>query len=94
MRLAVPLAGSLRALLVTSGPVTIGNLRKDGKLLEVGCTRCWNVQYLDPRKLPFGDHVAVPTAYQRMKCSRCGEKAGYSRPDARIGGVSGQYPKF
>ena len=77
---------------MTSGPVTIGDLRRKGELLEVGCTKCWNVRYVDAVTLPFHGNMAVPEAYRRMRCSKCGEKAGYSRPDARVRGVSGQYP--
>lgn len=73
------------------GPVTIGDLRRTGKLLEVGCTRCWNIRYLDAVELPLSDALAVPEAWRRMRCSRCGAKAGYSRPDARMAG-DGQYP--
>ena len=67
-------------------PVTIGDLRRNGKLLEVGCRRCWNVRYLDPKQLPFGDLQPVPEAHRRMKCSMCGAggEQCYSRPDARV----------
>jgi hypothetical protein len=75
------------------GPVTIGELRRTGKLLEVGCTKCWRVVYVDPVTLPFHDQEAVPTVHQRMKCSECGAIAGYSRPDARVHGVDGKYPR-
>lgn len=79
---------------IPRGPVTMGDLRSKRQLLEVGCTKCWNVRYLDPSTLPFPDTQAVPTAHRRMRCSRCGEKAGYSRPDARVVGVDGRYPKM
>jgi hypothetical protein len=85
------MAGSTSTEAMT-GPVTIGDLRREGKALEVGCTKCWHVVYMDPRNLPFHDDQAVPAAYQRMKCSRCGAKAGYSWPDGRVGGVTGQCP--
>ena len=67
-------------------PVTIGDLRRGGQLLEVGCRRCWNVRYLDPFSLPFGHVQPVPTAHKRMKCSVCGADGSqcYSRPDARV----------
>lgn len=72
-------------------PVTIGDLRRKGELLEVGCTKCWHVAYVDPHQLPFHGNVGVPDAYRRMKCTKCGSRAGYSRPDARTGGVDGRY---
>lgn len=63
-------------------------------MLEVGCTKCGNVRYLDPTTLPLPDTQGVPTAFRRFRCSKCGEKAGYSRPDARVPGVDGRYPRF
>lgn len=74
-----------------TGPVTMGDLRRKGELLEVGC-RCGRTLYLDPSTLPFSANQPVPTVYQRMKCSSCGAKAWYSRPDARVLGVDGKYP--
>lgn len=76
------------------GPVTIGDLRRNNQLLEVGCARCPRTIYLDAAQLPFDDTAAVPTLHTRMKCSVCGAKASYSRPDARIAGVAGEYPDF
>lgn len=78
---------------IPRGPVTIGDLRSKGELLEVGCTKCWHVVYLDPHTLPLSDTQAVPTAFSRFRCSKCGEKAGYTRPDARVQGVDGRYPR-
>lgn len=79
--------------------VTIGDLRSQGRLLEVGCDVCSHHLYLDPNTLPFADEQSVPLAFKRMKCSKCGTKlwdrmrpgqrAGYTRPDARIVGVTG-----
>ena len=60
------------------GHVTIGMLRRDRKLLECGCY----------------DSQSVPEAYRRMKCSKCGSRKVWTRPDARVGGVTGQYPQF
>jgi len=77
---------------MTTRPVTIGDLRRIGQLLEIGCTKCWNVRYLDSHTLPFPDYRAVPAVHNRMKCSACDAVAGYSRPDARVGGVTGKYP--
>ena len=48
-------------------PVRSTDLRRESKLLEVGCTRCWNVRYVDPLGLPFHGNMAVPeTKAKRM----------------------------
>ena len=46
-----------------TGPVTIGGLRHDSRLLEAGCHACRHWCYLDPRGLPFADHEPVPTFF-------------------------------
>ena len=72
----------------TGSPVTIGDLLRDSKMLEVGCIDCGHWCYLDPRELPFIDCEPVPTLYRRMRCRKFGLKGrGYSRPDARVGGM-------
>lgn len=76
------------------GHVTIGRLKQDKKLLECGCYACQHHSYLDPHQLPFDDSQSVPEAYRRMKCSKCGSKNVWTRPDARVEGVTGQYPKM
>ena len=74
-------------------PVTYGRLRADKQPVEVGC-RCGDVSYLDPAALLFGDDVPVPGSHVHFRCSKCGARASYARPDARTVGVSGQYPDF
>lgn len=76
------------------GPVTYGRLRADRQLVEVGCSSCGRVSYLDPAALLFGDEVPVPGSHARFRCSKCGQRASYARPDARTVGVNGAYPKF
>jgi hypothetical protein len=71
--------------------VNIGTLRRLHQLIEVGCDRCSHVVYVDPRALPFHGLTAVEDSYRRMRCSICGQKPSYSRPDARVIGVAGQY---
>lgn len=76
------------------GHVTMGMLRRDRKLLECGCYSCRHHSYLDPAQLPFDDSQSVPEAHRRMKCSKCGSRTVWTRPDARVQGVTGQYPQF
>lgn len=78
----------------TAGPVTYGRLRAKKRLVEVHCGSCSRISRLDPDALLFGDDVPVPGSHNRFRCSKCGAKAGYCRPEARVQGVSGKYPKF
>ena len=63
-------------------PVTVGDLRRTGRVLEVHCGDCARMQELDAKGLPFDDDDAVPALGPRgvFKCSRCGSKAVTTRP--------------
>lgn len=83
------------------GPVTIADLKRDGKLLEIGCMGCNRHVYIDPASIALPDNQPVPTAAARLVCSVCGasnrrapEQARgglwhpiWARPDARVPGV-------
>ena len=59
-------------------PVTIGDLRRKGHVLEVHCNS--RFKELVSTRVPFDDEQPVPTAGRRFKCSRCGGKAITTRP--------------
>jgi len=71
------------------GPVTIGDLRRDGKALEIGCMNCDRHGYFAPRTLALPDTLPVPEAAARLRCSRCGFRSNptavkvWARLDAR-----------
>ena len=73
-----------------TGPVTIGGLSREGKLLELGCLDCSRVVYVAPRSLGMSDSQPIPRLARRLKCSRCGAKNTpihhpiWARPDARV----------
>jgi hypothetical protein len=82
-------------------PVTIGDLIKSGKLLEVHCSSCRPARhlYIDagsdlPRRLP------VPQIADHLVCSSCGARNTdtyhpiWARPDARVPGVTGRHPRW
>jgi hypothetical protein len=87
-----------------SGPVTIADLKRDGKLLEIGCLACSRHLYVDPASVGLPDHQPVPSAAARLRCSVCGatnrratgQAHGglwhpiWARPDARVPGVTGK----
>jgi hypothetical protein len=59
-----------------TGPVTIGDLMRDRRLLWVYCRECGRERDLDPATLPLpGDHP-VPDVGKRMRCSACGSRKG------------------
>jgi hypothetical protein len=51
--------------MLPTGAATFGDLRRDSKWLEIGCTACGHHAYVNPRDLPFTDHELVPALYQR-----------------------------
>ena len=80
------------------GPVTIGDLRRDGKALEIGCMNCNRHEYFDAHVIRLTDDLPVPRAASRLRCSRCGfrntETAHriWARPDARVAGRHSDRP--
>jgi hypothetical protein len=83
-------------------PVTIGNLIKRGKLLEVHCSSCRPARhlYIDASSLDLPKRLPVPEVANHLVCRVCGAKNSetyhpiWARPDARVPGVTGQYPDF
>jgi hypothetical protein len=85
-----------------SKPVTIGDLIRAGKLLEVHCGNCRPVRhlYIDVGSLDLPKRLPVPQIADHLVCSMCGAKNSdtyhpiWARPDARVPGVTGQNPDF
>ena len=44
----------------TLDPVTVGDLRRDSKALEIGCMNCDRYGYFDPHTLALPDTLPVP----------------------------------
>lgn len=71
------------------GPVTVGDLRRDGKALEIGCLNCSRHEYVDPNSIKLPDGLPVPKVADRLRCTRCGFRNSptsskvWARPDAR-----------
>jgi len=80
----------------------IGDLIRDGKLLEVHCGNCRPERhlYLYPEILRLPRRMPVPEVAKHLVCSVCGAKNSatyhpiWARPDARVPGVTGRYPDF
>src|SRR5262249_1391112 len=82
-------------------PVTIGDLIREGKLLEVHGGNCRPERhlYLNPEILRLPKRMPVPEVARHLVCSKCGARNSetynpiWARPDARVGGA-GQYPDY
>jgi hypothetical protein len=74
-------------------PVTIADLIRDGKLLEIGCLGCGRHVYVDAAGVGLPINLPVPSAAARLACSGCGAinqprwHPIYARPDASAPGV-------
>ena len=85
-----------------SKPVTIGDLARDGKLLEVECSACRPSRhlYIEPLSLGLPKRLPVPDVADHLVCSVCGARNDelkrpiHARPDARVPGVTGKYPRW
>jgi hypothetical protein len=80
--------------------VTIGDLIKSGKLLEVHCSSCRPARHLHIEAGSLPKRMPVPEVANHLVCSVCGAKNGdtyrpiWARPDARVPGVTGKYPAW
>ena len=76
-------------------PVTIGDLIRGGKLLEVHCGSCRPERhlYLSPEILRLPKRMPVPEVARHLVCTKCGARNNethnpiWARPDARVGGT-------
>jgi hypothetical protein len=83
-------------------PVTIGDLIREGKLLEVHCGNCRPARhlYIAVGTLDLPKRLPVPEVANHLVCSKCGARNGetyhpiWARPDARSSGATGQYPDY
>lgn len=72
------------------GPVTLGDLARDGKLLWGWCADCGREQDMDPRTLPLPSSYAVPDVGARMRCTACGGRKVRTAPELYPGGIAAQ----
>jgi hypothetical protein len=85
-----------------SRPVTVGDLARDGTLLEVECSACKPPRhlYIEPLSLGLLKRMPVPEVANHLVCSVCGfrndeiKRQIHARPDARVPGVTGKYPRW
>ena len=82
--------------------MTVGDLIREGKLLEVHCGNCRPARhlYIDAGSLDLPKRLPVPQIADHLVCSVCGAKNSdtyhpiWARPDARASGATGLYPEY
>ena len=65
------------------GPVTIGDLRREGKALEIGFLNCNRHEYVGAKSIKLPNAYPVFRVAARLRCSRCG--LVYREPHGRNG---------
>jgi len=70
-----------------TGPVTLGDLMREGKLLWVYCRKCCRERDVDPVTIPLPPEVPVPEVGSRMTRSACGSREVETKPELYPGGI-------
>ncbi len=70
-----------------AGPVTLGDLIREDKLLWVYCRECCRERDVNPANVPLPADTPVPEVGKKMKCSKCGSRAVETKPELYPGGV-------
>jgi hypothetical protein len=69
------------------GPVLLGDLIRERKLLWAWCRDCCRERDIDPATIPLPSSTPVPEVGRRMKCSACGSRNVSTKPEHMPGGV-------
>ncbi len=70
-----------------TGPVTLGDLVREDKLLWVYCRDCCHERDMNPATVPLPPETPVPEVGEKMKCSKCESRAEETKPELYPGGV-------
>ena len=69
-----------------TGPVTLGDLIREGKLLWCYCRHCGRERDVDPATITLPPEFPVPEVGRRMKCGACGSREIETKPELYPGG--------
>ncbi len=72
---------------VPTGPVTLGDLIREDKLLWVYCNDCCHERDVNPATVPLPSETPVPEVGKHMKCSKCRSCKIDARPELYPGGI-------
>ena len=73
---------------LNTGPVRLGDLIAEKKLLWVYCRDCGRERDIDPASVPLPKETPVPEVGQHMRCSACGGRKVSTAPELYPGGVA------
>jgi hypothetical protein len=73
-------------------PVTLADLKRDGKFAWVYCKDCGRERDIPPAELGLPLETPVPAAGKRLKCSVCGGKKVSVKPELYPGGIEAAPP--
>jgi hypothetical protein len=71
----------VKAISDPTGPVTLGDLVREGKLLWVYCCDCYRERDVNPATVPLPPETPVPEVGKKMKCSACGSRKIDAKPE-------------
>ncbi len=55
-----------------ASPVTLADLKAEGRLVWVYCIDCCNEREVEPDTIPLPLETPVPSVGRRLKCKECG----------------------
>lgn len=71
-----------------TGPVTLSDLSRAGKLLWCWCAECGRERDLGSATVPLPDDYPVPDVGARMVCTSCGGRKVRTAPELYPGGIA------
>jgi len=74
------IAGRAVELMQPTGPVTLGDLVRDDKLLWIYCCACGRERSVNPATVPLPLKTPVPEVSKHIKCSACGSRKINTKP--------------
>ena len=77
-----------------AGPVTLGDLIREDKLLWVYCRECCHERDVNPSNVPLPGDTPVPEVGKHMRCSVCQSKNIDTRPELYPGGIEAMRRRF
>jgi hypothetical protein len=70
-----------------TGPVTLGDLIREDKLLWAYCSGCHHERDLNAATIPLPPETPVPEIGKHMRCLACGSRKISTKPELYVNGV-------
>lgn len=79
---------------MSEGPVTLGDLMREGKGVWAYCIDCYRERDLAAHDLPLPPETPVPKIGRHMRCTACGGRNVETKPELYPGGIEAQRRMF